>query len=141
MKIAIAHWRGRVSPVFDVSDSLVIIGSGAQGVEKCQTVTLAHRDPLRRSREVADLGVDVLICGAISHALERFLISAGIKVNGFVCGDVDKVAAAYREGRLQEVCFLMPGKRLARNKRRQRHRGGQRPQTPSPFRPRSKEVA
>jgi len=111
VKIAIAHWQNRVSPVFDVSDSLFLIDIDKAGRKKSLTVMLTHRQPLQRSREVADLGVDVLICGAISHALERFLISAGIEVNCFICGNINVVTEAYLDGQLAQDRFQMPGTR------------------------------
>jgi len=124
VKIAIAQWQGRVSPVFDVSDSLVVIDLDKQGRQERQTVTLTNRDPVRRSREVADLGVSVLICGAISQALERFLTGTGVEVNGFICGDVDGVVAAYGQGQLMQERFHMPGTRPKGRQRRVRHRAG-----------------
>jgi len=111
VKIAIAHWQDRVSPVFDVSDSLFLVDIDKAGRKKHRTVMLTHRHPLQRAREVADLGVDVLICGAISHALERFLIGAGIEVNCFICGNIDVVTEAYFDGQLAQDRFQMPGTR------------------------------
>lgn len=111
VKIAIAHWRDRVSPVFDVSESLFLIDIDNARRKKSRTVTLTHRHPLQRALEVGDLGVDVLICGAISHALERFLIGAGVEVNSFICGNIDVVTEAYFDGQLTQDRFQMPGTR------------------------------
>jgi len=111
VNIAIAQWQDRVSPVFDVSDSLLLIDINEEGRKKRRAVMLTHRHPLQRALEVANLGVDVLICGAISHALERFLIGAGIEVNCFICGDIDGVIEAYRHGQLTQDRFQMPGAR------------------------------
>jgi len=112
VKIAIAKWEDRISPVFDVSESLLLIDIDRKSRKEHRTVTLIHRHPLQRAREVADLGVDVLICGAISHALERSLIGAGIEVNGFICGNIDLVTEAYLDGRLAQDRFQMPGTSL-----------------------------
>jgi predicted Fe-Mo cluster-binding NifX family protein len=109
MKIAIAHWQGRVSPVFDVSDSLIVIDI-QNGVEvRRQQINLASRDSFERAQEVSRLGAQVLICGAVSHPLETVLIGAGIRVFGFICGELESVIGAFQDGQLSNTRYLMPG--------------------------------
>ena len=109
MKIAIAHWQGRVSPVFDVSDRVFLIdvedGRELQRVD----MALSSRDLFARAKEVLNLGTQVLLCGAISQELERTLTGAGVQVIGFVCGDVETVLDAFLHGELDDSDFFMPG--------------------------------
>ncbi len=70
---------------------------------------LKSRDPFGRAKEVAQAGVEVLICGAVSHAFETALISAGIRVLPFMCGDLEAVIGAFLQGKLTDGRFLMPG--------------------------------
>jgi predicted Fe-Mo cluster-binding NifX family protein len=109
MKIAIAYWQGRVSPVFDVSDSLIVIDI-QNGLEvHRQHINLASRDSFERAIEVSRSGAQVLICGALSHPLETALIGAGIRVFGFICGDLESVIGAFQDGQLSDARYLMPG--------------------------------
>jgi predicted Fe-Mo cluster-binding NifX family protein len=109
MKIAIAHWQGRVSPVFDVSDSLIVIDI-QNGVEAGrQQINLASRDSFERAQEVSRLGARVLICGAVSYPLETALIGAGIQVFGFICGELEAIIGAFQDGQLTDARYLMPG--------------------------------
>ena len=109
MKIAVAHWQGRISPVFDVSHRLCVIEI-AEGRElRRDEATVTSVDPFERAKEVAELGICILLCGAVSHVLERALACAGIKVIGFLCGDMESVIAAYCCGRLTGEVFMMPG--------------------------------
>ncbi|HBA55262.1 MAG TPA: hypothetical protein DCZ04_12630 [Syntrophorhabdus aromaticivorans] len=124
MKIAIAHWLGRVSPLFDVSDKLCLIGVEGRREVSRENITLTVRDPFGRAKEVAEFGTDVLLCGAISHVLERALIGSGIRVIGFLCGELDPVMAAFLEGRLSDGRFFMPGCRAQRQRHRFRGTGG-----------------
>jgi len=109
MKIAIPHWRGRVSPVFDASDTMVVIDIENGRERGREDVVLYSRDPFRRAQEVSGMGADVILCGAVSHTLEKALICAGVRVVGFVCGNVDAIVNAFLHGRLSEPRFHMPG--------------------------------
>jgi predicted Fe-Mo cluster-binding NifX family protein len=73
-----------------------------------------------RARRVAELGADVLICGAISRPLEAMLVSAGVEVVPQTCGQAEDVLRAFMSGQLTERAFLMPGC----CGRRRRFRGG-----------------
>lgn len=109
MRVAIAHWQDRVSPVFDVSDRLLLIDIENGRVSKRKKTALNCSDPLHRAREVFRLGVHVLICGAVSRPLETALESTGIRVVGFICGGLEEVLRAYLKGRLGDKRFQMPG--------------------------------
>ncbi|HOD74571.1 MAG TPA: NifB/NifX family molybdenum-iron cluster-binding protein [Syntrophorhabdaceae bacterium] len=109
MVIAVTNWQGGVSPVFDVSDRLCVVETSDGAEVRRATVLLKSRDPFGRAREVAAAGVEVLICGAVSHAFENALISSGILVLPFVCGDLEAVIGAFLQGGLMDNRFLMPG--------------------------------
>lgn len=109
MKVAIPHWRGRVSPVFDAAGSVLIveIEDGAETAR--QDVAFDTEDPQRRATQLARAGADVLVCGAISWPLEMALSAEGIDVIPQTCGDVEQVLAAFASGALGQDAFLMPG--------------------------------
>ena len=109
MKVAIPEWQGRISTVFDVAATLVVADVvDAQAVEQ-RTVRLFCSDLHGRVMELAGMGVDVLICGAISWPFEMALSNAGIKVIPHTCGEVQPVLASYIANRLNPNPFLMPG--------------------------------
>ncbi len=109
MKIAIPHWKGRVSPVFDESRQLVLVDilngkSTGYAVKK-----LKNSNPLFRAKEVADLNAQVLICGVVSQVLEMALLSENVRIIPYTCGPVKEVIKAFIDDRLNEPMFLMPG--------------------------------
>ncbi len=109
MKVAIPHWRGRISPVFDVAGSVLVVEL-RDGVEQARRdVAFNCEDLQRRAARLAETGADVLICGAISRPLEMALSTAGIDVIGQTCGEVEQVLAAFARGQLRPDAFLMPG--------------------------------
>jgi len=109
MRIAIAHWTGRVSPVFDVSDRLLLIDVEGGKEHRREDIKLASDSPFERARELLNLGVEILICGAISNVMEILITGAGVQVFGFMCGDVESVIRAFISGHLADARFWMPG--------------------------------
>lgn len=121
-KILVVEHCGRVSPVFDVArNALVIEYTGSEAVSSAQ-ITLHSEGGTARAREIAELGVQVVVCGAISHPFEDPLLRAGLEVFSFICGEVDEVAAAFFSKRLSAHKFDMPGCRH-RHKGFRRHCG------------------
>ena len=124
MKVAIPTWTGRVSPVFDVAKRLLVVELKGDGPVNREEVAVEETQLLPRAKRVAQLGVDVLICGAISMPLEAMLTSAGVRVIPHICGPVEDVLLAFASGRLTDDAFLMPGCCGRRRRFRGRHRGG-----------------
>ena len=102
MKIAIAHWQSRVSPVFDVADHLFLITIEDGREVHRESLRIASQDPFERAQKLADQGVDVLLCGAVSLTLEKALVGAGIRVLGFLGGELESIVAAFLAGQLND---------------------------------------
>ena len=113
MKLAIPIWNGRVAPVFDVARRLLVL-TVEDGETVARTVEeLAEDYSPRRVERLVELGVDTLICGAVSKWMLTLLRARCIRTIPFVSGDVDRVIAAHGEGRLPDREFAMPGYREA----------------------------
>ena len=115
-----------MSPVFDVAKRLLVVQLKGDGPVNQEEVAVEETQILSRAKRVAQLGVEVLICGAISMPLEAMLVSAGVRVIPHTCGTVEEVLQAFASGRLTDETFLMPGCCGRRRRFRGRHRGGQR---------------
>jgi predicted Fe-Mo cluster-binding NifX family protein len=124
MRVAIPVWNDRVSPVFDVSRSLRVfdIHDGA-------VVSASNRRLKGESRALAllKLGVDLVICAAISTSLESTLWVSGIEVLPGICGSAEEIVEAFAGGDRTLAEFRSPG-----NARKQR------PKSKTSFRHRSK---
>jgi predicted Fe-Mo cluster-binding NifX family protein len=124
MRVAIPTWAGRVSPVFDVAKRLLLVDLEGD-TQASRSEAVIDEDTLAaRARSVAQLGVDILICGAISVPLETMLVSAGVRVIPHTCGSAEEVLQAFASGRLTDRAFLMPGCCGRRRRFHGRHRGG-----------------
>ena len=108
-RIAIPTWNARVSPVFDTAGHalLVDVEDGAE-VGRSETPIGAVMPP-RRILRLTELGVNVLICGAISRPLAVMAEGAGIRIVPWVAGNTEEVVQAYLTGQLPAPRFMMPG--------------------------------
>ncbi len=109
MRVGIPIWNGRVSPVLDTAERDVVVDTEAatEGVRK--EVTLApQRLPLRTTR-IADLRLDLLVCGAVSRPLADMLAAAGVRLEPWISGDVEDVLEALMAGKLDRPRYRMPG--------------------------------
>ena len=124
MKVAMPIWGGRISPVFDAAGRLLVVQveEGAE-VDRSE-VPLGEGSLPGTARHLSELGVDVLICGAISRALGDLLDDSGIRVVPWISGEPEPVLSAYLAGGLSDSGFAMPGCRGTRERRRSGYRGG-----------------
>jgi predicted Fe-Mo cluster-binding NifX family protein len=109
MRIALPIWNGRIAPVFDVASRLMLadVESGT-ALQKWVTV-LPQRPEYDGGEGLEALGVDVLVCGAISRRLEGLVRSRGISVAPFIAGEAEGVLLAWLDGRLSSETYAMPG--------------------------------
>jgi predicted Fe-Mo cluster-binding NifX family protein len=107
--IAVPTCQGRVSPVFDVAARLVLVRLRGEAELERKEAVLFEKRPDQIVRCLVEIGVDVLVCGAISDRLEAALARARIRVVSQICGPVEGVVAAYRAGTLSSPEFMMPG--------------------------------
>lgn len=122
MKVAIPHWQGRISPVFDVAGNVLVVEIDGGLEQARQDVVFDVEEHHARAARLTEAGANVLVCGAISRPLEMAVSAAGIEVIPQTCGEVDRVLAAFIDGRLDQGAFLMPGC----CGRRRRFQGGRR---------------
>jgi len=107
--IALPNCQGRVSPVFDVAARLLVVDLKNSSEPKSREVVLFEHTSEGIVRNLHELKIKVLICGAISVGLKQALQQVGIRVVAEVCGDIEGVLAAYLSGQLCSPEFKMPG--------------------------------
>jgi len=107
--IAVPNCQGRVSPVFDVAARLVVVRLKGQAEVERRNIVLFEKQPDGIVRSLRELGIQVLICGAVSQGLRLALEQAGIRVLPQVCGELEAVITAFRRGTLGQPEFAMPG--------------------------------
>ena len=109
MKIALTVWNGRIAPVFDVAGRLLIVDDG-QDLKDGMECVMAETECLpARITRLKRLGADILVCGAISRPARMLAENQGIRIHGFISGDLEDVFEAWRNNKLDHESFAMPG--------------------------------
>lgn len=121
VKVGLTVWGSRISPVFDSARTVLVAEIENGTVVGKSYGTLGPELPYARASRLAGLGINVLICGAISIEYARTIEVYKIQVIPFITGEVQQVLDAYLRGMLIAGSFQMPGCGM---RRRKRFRGG-----------------
>jgi predicted Fe-Mo cluster-binding NifX family protein len=108
--IGVTIWGDQVSPLLDAATRLLTVEVACSAVRSRQLVWLPSFAPLQRVARIEEMGVDSVICGAISYEYEILLKSHKIEVIAWVRGNVDDVIKAYLDGTLNTEIHRLPGR-------------------------------
>lgn len=126
MKAAFSYWENRIAPVFDTTREIRLIESESGQVVNSRAVTLSAEMPIQRTLQLAELGVETLVCGAISKPMQNLISAYNIRVVPFVAGELPQVVQGWLDDRLESEIFKMPGCRgLAGGGRKDKPMNGQ----------------
>jgi predicted Fe-Mo cluster-binding NifX family protein len=109
MKVALATWNGRISPVFDVARQVLLLDVDEERERARHEETLPGTDPQAQVDRLMALAPQTLICGAISQPMAVLLAAKGVRVIPFTAGPVEEVLAAWLAGSLPNTALSMPG--------------------------------
>lgn len=110
MKVGVAVWEGRISPVFDSARHVHVYEINEAGAPtRLAELSMQGVHPAQRVRILQEAGIEVLICGAVSNPLGNALQHAGIHLLPFVTGSEEEVLAAFWRGDLPSDAYLQPG--------------------------------
>jgi len=117
MSVGLTVWEGRISPVFEAAQRLLVIETDGGAERARKEESLSGTFPPQRVSKLLRMNVRTLICGAISQPVTAMVNAAGIQLVPFVSGDVETVLHAYLAGQLPAPGFMMPGYRGGRRRR------------------------
>lgn len=136
MKLAITVWNGRIAPLFDVARHVLVVETEGFGkpIGSMMNVDLQNDDVDKKVAALASLGIEAVVCGAISREYEEALMAADIEMDAYVAGDVTDVLDAWQGGIMRQRGYSMPGCSCPRHRcmhraggrQGQRHGGGHR---------------
>lgn len=109
MKAAFAYWDKRIAPVFDTARLIHVVESESGKIINEVALTLTDDQPAQRALGLAEIGVNELVCGAVSVGQQALITAYGIRVFPFISGDLRKVIQAWLDGKLERDIFAMPG--------------------------------
>lgn len=120
MKTAITVWNNRIAPVFDAAGKCLLLGEE----NEASVITALPEDYSAKAVFLKEQGVSTLICGGISCECERLILEKEITIIPFIAGNIDEVISAWKENRLIQAKFGMPGCGCPRRRRFRAGRGG-----------------
>ena len=109
MKAAFAVWNNRIAPVLDVARVVHLVEAESRRILIETDESLPGDPDPEKALRLTELGVDVLVCGAISRPMLAAIAAHGIQVIPFVAGDLREVIQAWLSGALEKEVFAMPG--------------------------------
>jgi predicted Fe-Mo cluster-binding NifX family protein len=109
MRVAIPTWNRRISPVFDTTSRLLVVEVGEEGEYSRFETDISQQFLPSKTLRLKELGIDTLICGAISGQCAYMVTSAGIELIPWISGFVEEVLQAFLKGPPFNKRFLMPG--------------------------------
>ncbi len=124
MRAAVTVWDGRISPLFDVSREAVILTIENAAVVARTTASVETPHPALKVARLTELGIDTVICGAISEPLRSELTIRGVRVVGFVAGVIDHAIQAFIADERPAPALSMSGCRVKQNRFRRGPRWG-----------------
>ena len=116
-KVAATVWGERISPVFDVARRVLLLTVHDGAVVDRREIALSAATPEANLAALAALGVEELLCGAVSRSVAERAAGVGVRLVAFLAGDAEAVVSAHLEGRLPSAAFAMPGCRARRRRR------------------------
>lgn len=109
MKLAIPIHNGNVSSVFDFAHKLLLVNIEDEKETNRSEIEFKSQSLPQRAGQLKNLGVEVLVCGAISRDLANMVEAFEIKLLPYVTGSIDEVLQACLTGQWVQPRFTMPG--------------------------------
>jgi predicted Fe-Mo cluster-binding NifX family protein len=109
VKTAFSCWQERIAPVFDSAREVLVAETEGDRVVRQYQEKLDLALPVQKALRLRELGIGVLVCGAISRPLQAMIAASGVRVIPFVSGELRQVVRAWSEGKLPASRFFMPG--------------------------------
>ncbi len=109
MITALTVWENRISPVFDSSRTLLVAEIEDKKISNRHYEPFNPCLPSHFADRLNALGVEVLICGAISQHPADIIEAIGIKLLAFITGNTDELLENLVKNKSIVPAFLMPG--------------------------------
>ena len=109
MKIAVPAFGEMIAATFDFAGEIVILDCVDSAiVNKQRSVFIEEYLPLRAAK-LKELGIEVVICGAISNPAIVILQHHAIRVIAGIAGVIDTVTSEFLNGNSTLLLYRLPG--------------------------------
>ncbi len=109
-RVAIPVFESRVSPVLDSCQRMVVVDIENGCEIRRKELTLEKMSLYERIEVMARWGIRKIICAGISDMMCKYLAGRNIALVSGIAGELEKIIDAYICNRLDDTCYIMPGK-------------------------------
>ena len=109
MIVAFARWNDRIAPVFDTAGEVLIVNAGKDQVTEEFSEKVTAGSVLEKTAQLKAVGVETLVCGAISRVAKEQVEAQGIVVVSFISGEIHDVLQAWLNNEIERDIYAMPG--------------------------------
>jgi predicted Fe-Mo cluster-binding NifX family protein len=102
-------WEGRISPVLDVAGRFLVVQIKNGHETNRREISVAETNPTLLVKGIQEMGIEVLLCGALSEPVAFLLAKSGVRVWPHLCGEAESVLRAFLADKLGQAEFRMPG--------------------------------
>jgi len=109
MKLAMPVWENNLSTVLDFSENLLIVEIEGEEIKGRSCVNWSLCNDAMKLSLMKEEGVSILLCGAVSKAMQIMLESSGIDLISCLRGRTEVILKAYLDGNLYDESLRLPG--------------------------------
>lgn len=110
-RIAIPVFQSRISPVLDACKRLLVVDIDNGKEIQRSDVSLKKMSRRERTEAISRWNIDTIICAGVSELMCSYIASQDVRLVCGIAGELEKIIDAYIHNRLDQECFLMPGKK------------------------------
>ena len=107
--LAIPVFRARVAPVLDWCSKIIIISEEGADAASGRHIDVIEESIFILMRTLREKGIKTLICGALSPEMLNYGESIGLRIIHGIAGNIEEVLQAYRERKLDQPRYWLPG--------------------------------
>ncbi len=111
MLVGIPIFQDRIAPRLDCASQMLLLQIENGQVQTKRYVNLVWQNPLLTVNQIREMGVELIICGAVPCFLARMFMYHGIRLIPWVRGEWQEVLGAFLEGKLASTHpWVCPGR-------------------------------
>jgi predicted Fe-Mo cluster-binding NifX family protein len=118
-RVGIPVFESRVSPVLDACKRLLVVDIEGSRVVNRVEISLEKISLTERIEVIARWGIRKIICAGVSDVMCKYLAARNIVLISGIAGKLEEILNAYLCNRLDDPCFVMPGRGAAKGRSRQ----------------------
>ena len=106
--VAVPVYKDRISPLLDVAKRFAVYEITEGEIKQKITIDINTESESHKVEKLSELGVSLIIGGAISGFISQMISEKGIRLISWVSGQVDEVIEAYLRRELTSCLMQKP---------------------------------